>query len=85
MTREGIQPPEDELFATRIQGLKDPERYKAFGTAEVAALQQAIDILVELRNHAALRRQLAFEKLNNAIRYLNEALKTYVDTSEKTS
>ncbi len=79
---QGPNGPEDQLVSNRINRIVTSGHYKEFGTPEAASLQQAIDILVELRSRAAGKRRLAFDKLDHAIVYLDRLLSEHIENGD---
>jgi hypothetical protein len=63
----------------KIDKLKDPNRYREFGTEEMASLTQAIDILNEIRSEVSGNNMVAWDKLYKATKYLEGLQKAHLE------
>ncbi len=71
----------DKELQSRINELKEPSSYVTeFKAPEMAALTQAIDILIELKRNANWTgHEVAWQKLQDALRYLEQIQKEHLD------
>lgn len=69
-------------FEEKIGGLKKPREMGSFGTEETRDLQQAMDILAELRQGVYGKNDVGWDKLRKARNYLNDILKKHLGDGE---
>lgn len=66
-----------------IDKLKDPTPYQEkFGTLEAGDIQQALDILRRLQLSAASESTAGWEKIENAIKFLEGQMKKHIETDK---